>query len=178
MNEARRMIIHFFKRPFNVRNTSVLILPETQTEQTMYEIILKSHNGLRWIMLALLLFVIARSWSAFAGKKPFGKLDNATGGALVGISHLQLLLGLILYFGLSPVTEAAFADFGAAMKDKNLRFYAVEHILTMFIAVGLIQAGRIVSKKATDDAQKFRKMAIFTTGALILIISRMPHWRF
>jgi hypothetical protein len=111
-------------------------------------------------------------------KKPYGKLDNATGGALVGISHLQLLLGLILYFGLSPVTEAAFADFGAAMKDKDLRFYAVEHILTMFIAVGLIQAGRIVSKKANDDAQKFRKMAIFTTGALILIISRMPHWKF
>ena len=124
----------------------------------VYEIILKSHNGLRWIMLALLLFVIARSWSAYAGKKSFGKLDNATGGALVGISHLQLLLGFILYFGLSPITEAAFADFGAAMKDKNLRFYAVEHILTMIIAVGLIQAGRILSKKATDEAQKFKKI--------------------
>ena len=162
----------------NVHNTSLLLLHQTQTEQIMYEIILKSHNGLRWIMLALLLFVIARSWSAYAGKKSFGKLDNATGGALVGISHLQLLLGFILYFGLSPITEAAFADFGAAMKDKNLRFYAVEHILTMIIAVGLIQAGRILSKKATDEAQKFKKMALFTTLALILIISRMPHWKF
>jgi hypothetical protein len=172
------MMIYFLRQPLNVRNTSVLILPETQTEQNMYEIILKSHNGLRWIMLALLLFVIARSWNAFAGKKSYGKLDNATGGALVGVAHLQLLLGLILYFGLSPWTQQAFTDFGEAMKDPKLRFYAVEHILTMIIAVGLIQAGRIVSKKATNDAQKFRKMAIFTTGALILIISRMPHWKF
>lgn len=144
----------------------------------MYEIILKSHNGLRWIMLALLLFVIARSWSAYAGKKSFGKLDNATGGALVGISHLQLLLGFILYFGLSPKTQAAFADFGAAMKNQELRLFAVEHILTMVIAVALIQVGRIFSKKAADDSQKFKKMAFFTTFALLLMLSRMPHWNF
>jgi hypothetical protein len=92
--------------------------------------------------------------------------------------HLQLLLGLLLYFGLSPITKAAFADFGAAMKDTTLRLYAVEHFITMIAAVALIQVGRILSKKASDDASKFKKMAIYTTIALLLMLSRMPNWKF
>ncbi len=144
----------------------------------MYDILKVSHNGLRWVLLALLLFVIVRSWLGFAQKSTYGKLDNATGGALVGLSHLQLLIGFILYFGLSPITQAAFADFGAAMKDPTLRLYAVEHISTMLIAVILIQVGRIFSKKATEDARKFRVMAVFTTFALLLMASRMPNWNF
>jgi hypothetical protein len=144
----------------------------------MYDILKASHNGLRWVLLALLIFVIVRSWLGFAQKSTYGKLDNATGGALVGLSHLQLLIGFILYFGLSPITQAAFADFGAAMKDPTLRLYAVEHLTTMLVAVILIQVGRIFSKKAAEDARKFRVMAVFTTFALVLMASRMPHWNF
>lgn len=144
----------------------------------MNDALITTHNYLRWILLAVLLFVIVRSWLGFAGKKPFSKLDNATGGALVGLSHLQLLLGLILYFGISEKTKMAFADMGAAMKDATLRLYAVEHILTMVIAVAMIQIGRILSKKADDDTRRYRIMAVFTTLALVLMISRMPHWNF
>jgi hypothetical protein len=144
----------------------------------MSDVLISTHNYLRWILLAVLLFVIVRSWLGFAGKKPFAKLDNATGGALVGLSHLQLLLGLILYFGISEKTKVAFADMGAAMKDATLRLYAVEHILTMIIAVAMIQVGRILSKKAGDDTRRYRIMAVFTTLALVLMISRMPHWNF
>ena len=144
----------------------------------MYEFIRSTHGFLRWILLAVLLFVLIRSWMGYFNKRSYSKLDNATSGALVGFAHLQLLLGLLLYFGLSPITKAAFADFGAAMKDSTLRLYAVEHFITMIVAVALIQVGRILSKKASDDASKFKKMAIYTTIALLLMLSRMPNWKF
>jgi hypothetical protein len=144
----------------------------------MYEFVKSTHNSLRWVLLALLLFVIIRHWLAYLQKKNYSKLDNATAGALVGMAHLQLILGLLLYFGLSPITKAAFSDFGAAMKDPQLRMYAVEHFATMLIAVALIQIGRIVSKKAADDASRFKKMAIYATIALLLMLSRMPNWNF
>ena len=144
----------------------------------MYEFIRSTHGFLRWILLAVLLFVLIRSWMGYFNKRSYSKLDNATSGALVGFAHLQLLLGLLLYFGLSPITKAAFADFGAAMKDSTLRLYAVEHFITMIAAVALIQVGRILSKKASDDASKFKKMAIYTTIALLLMLSRMPNWKF
>jgi hypothetical protein len=144
----------------------------------MYELIKTGHNSLRWILMGILIYVIISSWAGVVNKKTYGKADKVSGGILVGLAHLQLLIGLILYFGLSPYTQAAFADFGAAMKETTLRFYAVEHFLTMVLAIGCIQAGRTLSKKAVDDTGKFKKMAIFTTIALVLILARMPHWNF
>jgi hypothetical protein len=144
----------------------------------MYEILKPVHNSLRWILMAILIYVIISSWAGLMNKKTYGKPDRISGGILVGLAHLQLLIGLILYFGLSPITQVAFADFGAAMKNADLRFYAVEHFLTMVLAIGCIQVGRTLSKKAADDTGKFKKMAIFTTIALVLILARMPHWNF
>jgi hypothetical protein len=146
--------------------------------KNMYEFVKAAHYGLRWILLLVLLFVIVKSWMGLIQKNKYAKVDNATSGALVGLAHLQLLLGLLLYFGLSPIMKVAFSDFGAAMKDSQLRLIAVEHFVTMLSAVALIQVGRILSKKATDDAAKYKKMAIFATAALFLMLSRMPHWNF
>ena len=70
----------------------------------------------------------------------------------------------------SPRTQAAFADMGAAMKDSILRYFAVEHMLAMLIAVVLIQMGRTLSKKAADDSSKHRKVAIYTGVALLIIL--------
>ena len=144
----------------------------------MYELIKTGHNSLRWILMGILIYVIISSWAGVVNKKTYGKADKVSGGILVGLAHLQLLIGLILYFGLSPYTQAAFADFGAAMKETTLRFYAVEHFLTMVLAIGCIQAGRTLAKKAADDTGKFKKMAIFTTIAPVLILARMPHGNF
>jgi len=124
----------------------------------------------------LLVLVLFRAWSGWLGKGSYQKIDKISGGMLVGFTHLQLIIGLLLYFVYSPITQAAFQDMGAAMKDSNLRFYAVEHTSTMIIAVVLIQLGRTFSKKAKTDIEKHKKVAIYTTFALLLIVSRMPNW--
>ena len=100
------------------------------------------------------------------------KADNAGSAALLGLTHLQLLLGLILYF-ISPITNAAFADMKAAMKNDWQRYFAVEHIAMMLIAVVLIQLGRTLSKRSVDDNAKHKKVAIYTTLAVLLILASL-----
>ena len=141
----------------------------------MHNILVILHSYNRYLILAALVFVLFRAYSGWLGQKPYGKADNAGSAALLGLSHLQLLLGLIMYAFTSTWTQTAFADFGAAMKDPMQRYFAVEHILAMIIAVTLIQLGRTFSKKATTDTEKHRKLAIYTTIALVIIAGTLAQ---
>ncbi len=116
--------------------------------------------------------MLYRAYSGWLSGKSYGKADNAGSAALLGLTHLQALLGLILYF-MSPLTELARTDMGAAMKDPWQRYFGVEHITTMLIAVVLIQLGRTLSKRAANDTDKFKKLAIYTTIAALLIIGTL-----
>jgi quinol-cytochrome oxidoreductase complex cytochrome b subunit len=139
----------------------------------MYQLLDTLHSYNRYLLFAALLLVLFRAYSGWMGKKPFEKLDNTGSLVLLILTHTQLLIGLILYAFLSPYTQVAFADMGAAMKDSTLRYFAVEHIMMMLIAVVLIQLGRTLSKKASDDVQKHRKLAVYTTAAVLLIIASL-----
>jgi len=135
----------------------------------MYPILNTLHSYNRYLLLAAIVFVLFRSVSGWLGQKSYGKADNAAGAAMLGLTHLQLLLGLLLYV-VNPRTQAAFADMGAAMKDSILRYFAVEHMAAMLIAVVLIQMGRTLSKKAVGDNNKHRKVATYTGIALLIIL--------
>ena len=140
----------------------------------MYQLFNSLHSYLRWILLLLLVIVVVKALLGWLGKKPFEKLDNTLSVSLLGATHLQALLGLILYFFLSPITQSAFGDFGAAMKDKYLRFYAVEHLTIMLLAVVMIQLGRTLSKKAIGDQSKHKKLLIYTAIGLVLVLAGIP----
>jgi hypothetical protein len=140
---------------------------------TFYTILRDLHSYNRYILLALLIFVLVRSLMGWLGNKSYEKVDNATMGALVGLTHLQLLGGLILYAGLSPYTKMAFADFGAAMKDSTLRYWAVEHISMMIIAVIFIQLARTLSKRSTDATTKHKRVFIYLFIGLVLILGAL-----
>ena len=139
-----------------------------------YEIFLFLHSWIRWIILILALVVIVKAFAGWFGNKPFTKGDNGLSAAFIGSLHLNLLIGLVLYIFLSPITQSAFNDFGAAMKIPELRFWAVEHILVNIIAVVIAQIGRTKSKKAVDNIRKHKLTAIFYTIALLLLLSRIP----
>ena len=140
----------------------------------MYPTFLFIHSWLRWIVLALAVFIIIRSLTGWLTNRPYLKTDNAIAASFVGSMHLQLLIGLILYIFLSPMTQSAFLDFGAAMKNAALRYWAVEHIFVMVLAVVVAQIGRTKSKKAAVDKKKHRLSFIFYLIALVLMLSRIP----
>ncbi len=143
----------------------------------MYEVFLMLHSLLRWLLLVSLVVTIGKYLAGWLGSQPWKKMDNTLGIIFTSLMDLQLLIGLVLYFFLSPVTKMAFSDFGAAMKDDGLRFYAVEHFSMMLIAVVLAHIGRAKSKKSQTDKGKFRTGAIFFILALALIIAAIPWGR-
>lgn len=143
----------------------------------MYTGFLHIHDTLRWLILLSLVFTLVKYISGWLGNQPWKKLDNILGIVFTSLMDLQLLAGLVLYFFLSPVTKIAFSDFGAAMKDENLRFYAVEHFSMMLIAVVLVHIGRAKSKKAKTDVAKFKIASIFFLIALALIVTAIPWSR-
>ena len=90
---------------------------------------------------------------------------------------LELRLGLILYFGASPLTKMAFQNMAAAMKDHELRFFAVEHTTYMLLAVICAHVGAALIRRAKTDLIKYRGATIAFLLALLLILAGIPWWR-
>lgn len=129
----------------------------------MYAIVLIIHSWLRWAVLAAGLVATVRG----------GSRDESAGKWFTILLDVQLLVGLLLYFALSPVTGAALDDFGGAMKVPQLRFFAVEHVLGMLIAMTLAHIGRARVRKA-PVGRKARTAAIFYGLALVAILASIP----
>ena len=140
----------------------------------MYTGLLHTHNMFRWLVLITLFLAVIFAFAGWFKKLDWNKKDNLSGLLLTIFMDIQFLVGIILYAFVSPVTKAAFNDFGAAMKNADLRFYAVEHILMMVIALVLVHIGRAKSKKATAPWKKHRNAAVFYGIALILILAAIP----
>ena len=143
----------------------------------MYSFILATHNIVRWLVLVAAVVVIVQAFVGWLGKKEWSKANNLTGIIYVSAVDLNVLLGLILYLFLSPLTRQAFADLGAAMGNPTLRFFAVEHIFMMLVALTLAHIGRSLSKKATETAKKHRTAAIWYTLSLLVILIMIPWGR-
>src|SRR6185295_158588 len=103
----------------------------------VYGFFLALHNIVRWVALLAGLLSVSRNWQGWRGKKIWEKEDRVAKTVFVIAMDSQFLLGLILYFGLSPVTGQFLANMGEAMKNKELRFYGVEHFALMLSALVL-----------------------------------------
>ena len=88
--------------------------------------------------------------------------------------HLQLVIGLILYLGVSPMMQGILADFKGSMKVKDLRFWSVEHIAGMILGIVVAQIGSIKSKKQKGDTGKFRTAFTWFLIGLLLILLMIP----
>lgn len=142
--------------------------------ETAYTALLHTHNLFRWLVLIVLVLAVLFAFIGWLGKRDWGKKDNLTGLLLTIFMDLQFLVGFVLYAFVSPVTRSAFADFGAAMKNEVLRFYAVEHIFMMIIALVLVHIGRSKSKKIETQWKKHRVAAIFYGISFALILAAIP----
>lgn len=135
----------------------------------MYDFIQKFHSG--WAYLALLLLVVAvvNSLLGMTSKKEFTTKDRKI--ALFGLiaTHIQLVVGLILYF-VSPLGKASFGQ----MSDASLRLTSLEHPLINIIAIVLITIGWSRHKKAATGEAKFKSITLFYGLGLVFILARIP----
>lgn len=139
----------------------------------MYTGLLYLHSFLRWVILLLLVISILMSLAGMTGKKPFSTGQKKIGLFLLISAHIELLVGLYQWiFG--PWGVKRLGDIGT---DRVARFYGVEHITMMIIAIVLITIGRGVSKKNIADAAKQKRTFWFFLLALVIILASIP-WPF
>ncbi len=131
----------------------------------MHQILVVLHSLNRFVLLILLVVVIIKSLMGWLKQSPFEKSDDKFSLFLFISTHTQLLLGLILYF-LSPAVIFS----GASMKDPVARYWLVEHITGMLIAIVLISLGRILSKKLSDSTAKHKRTFIYNIAAFVIIL--------
>jgi len=138
----------------------------------MYTIALILHSWLRWGVVVSGLLATASTFVA----RPAGAPDPTDRWGLFFMASLdlQMLLGLLLYFALSPTTAAVLKDFGGAMSDPVARFWAVEHACTMLLAVVLVHVGRVLARKASTPAKKRTRLMVCFTLATLLILAATP----
>jgi hypothetical protein len=139
----------------------------------MYETIQSVHSILAYAALGLLLLASFNAIFGLTSKKLFTDKDLRLSLFTLIICHIQLLVGLILYF-VSPKL-IAWSEIGMkVMSDNDLRPILVEHPLTNIIALVLITIGWSKHKKEESNNGKFKKIAIFYTIGLILLLSMIP----
>ncbi|MEO0045379.1 MAG: hypothetical protein RL705_570 [Bacteroidota bacterium] len=137
----------------------------------MYHFIQKFHSGWAYLALLLLVFAVVNSFMGMSSKKEFTAKDRKI--ALFGLiaTHLQLVVGLILYF-VSPLG----ADSIGQMAESDIRITWLEHPLINIIAIVLITIGWSKHKKVETNSAKFKSIAVFYGLGLLLILSRIP-WK-
>ncbi len=132
----------------------------------MYTFFKYLHSGLRYVVLILVVFATIQALLSWIGKKPYTETNRKLNLFALISAHTQLLIGLILYFFLSPLVQFS----GAAMKNATTRYWTVEHITMMIIAVVLITIGYSRSKKILLPEKKHFNIFIFYLSAIIIVI--------
>ena len=140
-----------------------------------YQWALELHSYLAYVALAVLFLAVANAILGFAGNKMFATLGKDYRLSLFALilCHLQLLVGLVLYF-VSPSGLNAIQQFGMGGMNAAARLLAVEHPFVNIIAVVLITIGWSKHKKVLEGKKKFKTLAIFYGLGLLLIMSRIP----
>jgi hypothetical protein len=140
----------------------------------MYSAFLLLHSWIRWLALAAGLLATI---SAVRGASTQDPRADRWGLVLTIALDVQLVIGLLLYFAVSPVMESIRANFAAAMPNAQLRFWAVEHPTGMVIALVLVHLGRVLSRKAASPAaRRRRQMICYGLATLIMLLATPWPW--
>src|SRR5579862_8045149 len=136
----------------------------------MYTTVLVIHSWLRWVALVAGVGTVA---ALLKGAPAAARAERWSLLLLIALD-IQMLLGLLLYFVLSPFTTAALQHFSAAMQNPAERFFAVDHVVMMFGAVILVHVGRVLGRKAPSADAKRMRLLICVGVAVLLMLGGIP----
>ena len=138
----------------------------------MYTGLQHLHSGLAYLALVALVIVMIYALIGSLSGREFTEKDRKF--AMIGfiLAHIQLLVGLILYF-VSPLGFSLLTG-GGAMGDKVARLTALEHPVINILAIIIISVGYIRAKKMTESRARFRSIYMMYAIGLVLILSRIP----
>lgn len=140
----------------------------------MYSTVQILHSYWAYLVLLILLLVAGNAVVKSIGGKEYGAKDFRISLFTLIVSHLQLLIGLVLYFVSPRLSLFSELGLGEIMKDSVNRLYLVEHPLINIIAIALITIGYSKHKKKLTSKAKLKTIAVFYSIALVLFLSRIP----
>jgi hypothetical protein len=139
----------------------------------MYVAVLYLHSWLRYPVLVLGFALVLAAFGGLRSGGSWAPNHERLHKIFLAVLDVQFLLGLVMYFFLSPITAAARANMGLAMKDAQLRFFGVEHIATMLIAVAVAHVGRVRSKRR-EGRLRYRSTLITQIIWFVLTLIAIP----
>ena len=139
----------------------------------MYAILKTVHSYWAFFVLIILLLAVLNALRGKISGKEFGSNDLRI--SLFGLifSHIQLLIGLILYF-VSPWFDQWSSMGMGIMKNAESRLYLIEHPITNIVAIVLITMGWSMHKRQSESSKKFLLIALFFGLGLVFLLSRIP----
>jgi heme A synthase len=140
----------------------------------MYQTVQFIHSYWAYLVVIMLIVGSINGLVGYFSNKEYGAKNFRIALFTLIVTHLQLLIGLVLYFTAPYFKMFSEVGMGGVMKDSTLRLYNVEHPLIMILAVVFVTMGYSKHKKKLTSKPKFKMLAIFYTLALILVLSRIP----
>jgi len=140
----------------------------------MYNTIQTLHSYWAYLVLLILILATLNALIKFLGKKEFHAKDFRLTLFTLIVSHIQLIIGLLLYFVAPRLSLFSEMGIGEIMKDSVNRLYLIEHPMINILAVVLITIGYSKNKKKLTSTSKFKTIAIFYSIALLLFLSKIP----
>jgi len=140
----------------------------------VYGVILIVHSWNRWLVLASAVGTLALAITGLSAGREWSKRDQRVTLTFVSALDLQALLGLLLYFVLSPIIPKTGSEFKAAMHVSALRFFAIEHITMMVLALIVAHGSWVYAKRAPNSRARQRRVAWGVGVTLLLILSSIP----
>lgn len=145
-------------------------------DKYMYETLINIHSYARWFVLFSLIYAILRSYWGVVSNLPFSRIDNLVRHGTATIAHIQLLIGVVLYFN-SPIVKSFWANFATSSNTSNSIFFGLAHMLLMIVAIVFISVGSAKAKREQTDRKKFKLIANYFSLAVLIILISIP-WPF
>lgn len=142
----------------------------------MYTSLLFFHSVTRWLVLISLVYSVFRAFRGYGFGTPFLKADNSIRHWTATISHIQLIIGVILYIK-SPIIRFFYSNNELAKQNEEISFFGEVHITLMFISVVLLTIGSALVKRKLTDTEKFKTQLIWFSVTLLIILLAIP-WPF
>lgn len=143
----------------------------------MYRVVLALHNLVRWVVIGVGAWAVLRAWRGWLRTLPWTVRDAQAARLFLGVLDVQLVLGLLLYAVLSPVTRRAFQDPGTAMRDAPVRYFFVEHVAIMLAAIAIAHIGIAKVRRQSSDSGRFQTAALWLGVALAVLVGFLPWAR-
>lgn len=131
------------------------------------------HSTLAYAVLAVLLIAVINAFLGLSAKRNFTKKDRSLSLVALILTHIQLVVGLVLYFTSDKFQQWSLLGM-KIMKNADLRLVLVEHPLVNILAIALITIGWSKHKKEESSNGKFKKIGFLYFAGLLFILSRIP----